>query len=49
MTNVANKICQVEVPLCELEVAEKHWYDLVSRRGWMTTEEWLIITLHPIT
>ncbi|MEB3282282.1 MAG: alpha-amylase family glycosyl hydrolase [Lyngbya sp.] len=47
LTNVANKICQVEIPLSELEVAETNWYDLVGQRGWTTREDKLVITLQP--
>jgi sucrose phosphorylase len=47
LTNVANKICQLEIPLSELEVAETQWYDLVSQRGWTITDDKLVITLQP--
>lgn len=47
LTNVTNRVCDIEVPLSELGTNETHWYDLVSGKRWMFEDQKLYITLHP--
>ncbi len=47
LTNVANRVCQIEIPLAELGVEEINWYDLVGNRGWIANERRLTLTLEP--
>ena len=47
LTNVANRVCQVEIPLTELGVEETNWYDLVGNRGWIAEQQKLELTLQP--
>ena len=47
LTNVANRVCQIEIPLEELGVAEINWYDLIGNRGWIADENKLKLTLAP--
>ena len=47
LTNVANRVCQIEIPLSELGVEEINWYDLLGNRGWIADEHKLKLTLEP--
>jgi sucrose phosphorylase len=47
LTNVANRVCNIEIPLAELGVEEINWYDLVGNRGWIAHENKLKLTLEP--
>ena len=47
LTNVANRVCQIEIPLSELGVEEINWYDLVNNRGWIADEHKLKLSLEP--
>ena len=58
LTNVTNKVCQIEVPLSQLQLENSHaitcatpddtyWYDLVGKRGWRVKEQKLSIVLQP--
>ena len=58
LTNVTNKVCQIEVPLAKLQLENSHsitcatpddtyWYDLVGQRGWRVQEQKLTLVLQP--
>ena len=47
LTNVANRVCHIEIPLAQLGVEEVNWYDLVGNRGWIADENKLKLTLEP--
>jgi sucrose phosphorylase len=47
LTNVANKVSQVQVTLSELGIDEAQWYDLYGKRGWMAKDKKLELTLQP--
>ena len=47
LTNVTNRVCQIEIPLSELGVEETNWYDLVRSRGWIAENQKLQLTLQP--
>ena len=47
LTNVANRVCQIEISLTELGVEETNWYDLVGNRGWIAEQHKLKLTLQP--
>ncbi|MDJ0591678.1 MAG: sugar phosphorylase [Pleurocapsa sp. MO_226.B13] len=58
LTNVTNKVCQIEVPLSQLQLEnsnsltcatpdDTYWYDLVGRRGWRVQEQKLTLVLQP--
>ena len=47
MTNITSRICQARIPLSDLGMEEKHWYDLVSKRGWIAKNRELDVTLQP--
>ena len=34
LTNVANRVCDLEVPLGEVGIRDKGWYDLITGREW---------------
>ena len=47
LTNVANKVSRIEVPLSDLGIDEAHWYDLYGKRGWMAEDQKLEVNLQP--
>ena len=58
LTNVTNKVCQIEVPLAQLQLEkpgaitcatpdDTYWYDLVGKRGWRVAEQKLTLVLQP--
>jgi sucrose phosphorylase len=47
LTNVANRVCQIQIPLAQLGVEETNWYDLVGGRGWIAQQQELELTLQP--
>jgi sucrose phosphorylase len=58
ITNVTNQVCQVEVPLSQLQLENTHvmvcatpedtyWYDLVGKKGWRVHEQKLNLVLQP--
>ena len=47
MTNVTNGVVQVDIPLNEVGVEWKNWYDLIGKRGWRAEEKRLIVRLQP--
>jgi sucrose phosphorylase len=47
LTNVANRVCDIEVPLDEIGVRDTAWYDLVGGEEWSTEGEKLAIRLEP--
>ncbi|MDJ0680052.1 MAG: sugar phosphorylase, partial [Xenococcaceae cyanobacterium MO_167.B52] len=58
LTNVTNKVCQLEVPLAQLQLEnpnaitcatpdDTYWYDLVGKRGWRVAEQKLTLVLQP--
>jgi sucrose phosphorylase len=47
LTNVANRVTQVQATLSELGIAEAHWYDLYGKRGWMAKDQKLEVLLQP--
>ncbi|MDJ0719364.1 MAG: hypothetical protein QNJ54_34960 [Prochloraceae cyanobacterium] len=44
---MANRVCQIQIPLAQLEVEETNWYDLVGGRGWIAEQQKLSLTLAP--
>ena len=47
LTNVANKVCDIEIPLSELGTNETGWCDIINGKEWMVENQKLHITLHP--
>jgi sucrose phosphorylase len=47
MTNVTDEVAHVEIPLSEVGVAWKNWYDLVGKRGWRAEDKKLRVMLQP--
>ncbi len=47
MTNVTNRVSRIEISVAELGVEERHWYDLVGKRGWIAKNGSLEVTLQP--
>jgi glucosylglycerate phosphorylase len=47
MTNVANRVIEIEIPLKDLGVEWKNWYDLIGKRGWRAGNMKLFVTLQP--
>ncbi len=47
LTNVTDRVCQLEVPLTVLRTDETHWHDIVSGMEWMAENQKLYITLQP--
>jgi glucosylglycerate phosphorylase len=58
ITNVCNQVCQLEIPLAQLDLdssqsstgktpQDNYWYDLVSNRGWRVREQKISLTLQP--
>lgn len=47
MTNVTDRVVQVEIPLAHLGVQWKNWYDMVGKRGWRSKKDRLHVTLQP--
>ena len=58
LTNVTNKVCEVEVPLDKLKLEasntitcatpdDTYWYDLVGKRGWRVQQQKLTLVLQP--
>ncbi len=58
LTNITNRVCQIEIPLSKLKVKETsaivcatpeetYWYDLVGGRGWRAQGQKLEVTLQP--
>jgi sucrose phosphorylase len=47
LTNVANRICEIEIPLDEVGVRDTRWYDLIRGSEWSADAEKLPIRLEP--
>jgi len=47
MTNVTGRVSRIGISLAELGVDERHWYDLVGKRGWIAKDGSLEVTLQP--
>ena len=47
MTNVTAEVIRVSIPLSEIELEWKNWYDLVGKRGWRAKDKALMVTLQP--
>ena len=47
ITNVTNRVCTIEIPLSELNVAQTRWYDLIGEKEWIVENDKLSITLQP--
>ncbi len=47
MTNVTNRTCTIEIPILDLNVDEKRWYDLIGEREWVAGKRKLSLTLQP--
>jgi sucrose phosphorylase len=47
MTNITNRVSNIEVPLALLNTQEIQWYDLVSTKQWRAENQLLTITLQP--
>ncbi|HDZ90965.1 MAG: sugar phosphorylase [Deltaproteobacteria bacterium] len=47
MTNVTNRAVKVDVPLEEVGVSWKNWYDLIGKRGWRAKDKVLSVLLQP--
>ena len=58
LTNITNKVCQIEVPLSQLQLEnsnsitcatpdDTYWYDLVGKRGWRVQQQKLTLVLQP--
>jgi len=47
MTNVTNRVCSVEIPIHDLKIEEKRWYDLLTEKEWMAEDEKLHVNLQP--
>ncbi|MCD6534094.1 MAG: alpha-glucosidase C-terminal domain-containing protein [Deltaproteobacteria bacterium] len=47
MTNVTNRICHLEIPLNNLKIEEKNWFDLLSEERWPAAGDKLLVELQP--
>ncbi|MEA3333234.1 MAG: alpha-glucosidase C-terminal domain-containing protein, partial [Pseudomonadota bacterium] len=47
MTNVTNRICYMEIPLNDLEIEDKNWFDLIAEKAWSAAGEKLLVELQP--
>jgi sucrose phosphorylase len=47
LTNVANRVCEIEVPLHEVGIQDSHWYDLIRGSEWSADDKKLRIRLEP--
>lgn len=47
MTNVTNRACSVEIPIHDLKIEEKRWYDLLTEKEWMAEGKKLSVNLQP--
>jgi sucrose phosphorylase len=47
MTNVTNRVVQIDLPLNKVDLEWKNWYDLVGKRGWRAKDKRLFVTLQP--
>jgi sucrose phosphorylase len=47
LTNVSNRVCQIEIPLLELGTNAVEWFDLVSRMEWLADNGKLYLTIQP--
>lgn len=47
MTNVTNSTIRIEIPLSELNIQEKHWYDLLGDKAWVAVGNKIGVTLEP--
>ena len=47
MTNVTGRSCRIEIPLSELIIEEKRWYDLLSGKEWAAETNHLPVHLKP--
>jgi sucrose phosphorylase len=47
MTNVTNEVVRVDIPIDELDVDDRNWYDLVAGEHWNGTESTLRVELGP--
>jgi sucrose phosphorylase len=47
LTNVANAVCKIEIPLSEVGLEKQNWIDLVSEMGWMAEGQSLHLTMQP--
>ena len=47
LTNVANRVSEIEVPLDEVGIRDTRWYDLVRGREWSAEGSKLLIRLEP--
>jgi hypothetical protein len=47
LTNITNRVCNIEVPLALLNSQETNWYDLVNTKQRRAENQKLNITLQP--
>jgi sucrose phosphorylase len=47
LTNVANRVCDIEVPLDQVGIRDVGWYDLIAQREWSAEGDKLAIRLEP--
>jgi glycosidase len=47
LINVSDRVCRVEVSLCELDTDTDNWVDLVSEMEWMADDGKLYLSLQP--
>ena len=47
MTNVTNRICHLEIPLNNLKIEEKNWFDLLSEERRPAAGDKLLVELQP--
>ena len=47
MTNVSNRVCHIEIPLDELKIEDKNWFDLILEKEWSVTGKKLLLELQP--
>jgi sucrose phosphorylase len=47
MTNVTNRVSNIDIPLSDLGVAQAGWYDLTGKTEWTAENERLSVTFQP--
>jgi sucrose phosphorylase len=47
MTNVTNRVSQIDIPLSELNVQEARWYDLLGEKEWVAEGDKISVKLQP--
>ncbi len=47
LTNVANRCVELKIPLSELGIIERNWFDLVAEKLWHANDQHLELTMAP--